>query len=169
MLFFILPVLNILLFKTVKREDVYSFAPMPYMSDSSTLIILVANNQSLLQKCVLFITTTHHIYHYVFLLFPTAWVKIHISFQRGNDLPLNIISSMPSLSSHINNLKKNSILSNTIDCNLSAMSYYPLVWNKLFKDETAVYIIIPPKAILCIHTHLEFSKFQSWWKTQMVI
>ena len=138
MLFFILLILNILLFKTVKREEVYSFAPMPYMSDSPTLIILVANNQSLLQKCGLFITTTHHIYHYVFLLLPTAWVKIHISFQRGNDLPLNIISSMPSLSTHINNLKRNSILSNTIDCNLSAMSYYPLVWNKLSKHETAV-------------------------------
>lgn len=67
MLFFFLPILNILLFKTVKRKEVYTFVPVPYMSDSSTLIILVTNKQSLLQKCVLFITTTNHIYHCVFL------------------------------------------------------------------------------------------------------
>lgn len=115
---------------------------MSHISDSSTFIILVGQQYKFLQKkCVIFIMTPHHKNRCVFLLLMMAWVKIYILSKKQWPAFKYHIWSCNGCSCYINKLSKD-ILSNAFGYGLNAMSFYPLLCNKLFQIKHSVQVVV---------------------------
>lgn len=70
-----------------------------------------------------------------------AWVKMYILSKKQWPAFKYNVWQCNGFSCHINNLSKN-ILSNAIGCGPNAMSYCPLVCNKLFQIKPTVQMVI---------------------------